>query len=80
MITRDIRKSKNLYKILGPVSSRLITELTTNQMTVFTSQDAAQILGIDTKQVKKLLYDLVKKGWLRRIEKGKFFLFRILLN
>lgn len=71
---QNIRKEKNLYKILGPVSSHLITELNRNQKTVFSLSDASQILGIVRKQIRKLLSDLVKKGWLRRIEKGKYLL------
>ena len=73
-MTQNIKKDKNLYKILGPVSSRLISELTQSKRTVFSLEEAAQILGSDSKQVKKLLHDLVKKGWLKRIERGKYFL------
>jgi len=67
---QNIKKGKNLYKILGPVSSHLITELARSQKTVFSVDEASQILRADNKRVKKLLYDLLKKGWLRRIEKG----------
>jgi predicted transcriptional regulator of viral defense system len=73
-VTQNIIKDKNLYKILGPVSSRLITELSRSKKNVFSFEEAVQILKADNKQVKKLLYDLVKRGWLRRIEKGKYFL------
>ncbi len=73
-MTQNIKKDKNLYKILGPVSSRLISELTQSKRTVFSLEESAQILGTDSKQVKKLLHDLVKKGWLKRIERGKYFL------
>lgn len=71
---QNIIKDKSLYKILGPVSSRLITELSQSKKNVFSFDKAAQILKTGNKQVKKLLHDLVKKGWLRRIEKGKYFL------
>ncbi|MDP3048172.1 MAG: type IV toxin-antitoxin system AbiEi family antitoxin, partial [Thermodesulfovibrionales bacterium] len=73
-MAQNIIKDKNLYKILGPVSSRLITELSQAKKNVFSFEEAAQILKTDNKQVKKLLHDLVKKGWLKRIEKGKYFL------
>ncbi|MEW5907910.1 MAG: type IV toxin-antitoxin system AbiEi family antitoxin, partial [Patescibacteria group bacterium] len=73
-MTYNIKKSKNLYKILGPVSSRLVTELSQSKKTVFSLSEAVQILRTDNKQAKKLLHDLVKKGWLKRIEKGKYFL------
>jgi len=71
---QNIEKDKNLYKILGPVSSRLITELSQSKKNVFSFEEAAQILKTDNKQVKKLLHDLVKRGWVKRIEKGKYFL------
>lgn len=38
-MTQNIRKSKNLYKILGPVGSRLITELSQSKKTVFSSKE-----------------------------------------
>lgn len=71
---QNIIKDKKLYKILGPVSSHLITELSQSKKNVFSFEEAAKILKTDNKQVKKLLHDLVKKGWLKRIEKGKYFL------
>lgn len=71
---QNVNKDENLYKILGPVSSHLITELNRKQKTVFSLSEASQILGIENKQIRKLLSDLVKKGWLRRIEKGKYLL------
>lgn len=71
---QDIEKNKNLYKNLGPVSSRLITELSRDKKNVFSFEEATVILKADNKQVKKLLHDLAKRGWLRRIEKGKYFL------
>jgi len=74
MIPQNIIKDKNLYEILGPVSSRLITELSQGGKSVFSLADAAQILKSGNKQIKGLLHDLVKKGWVRRIEKGKYFL------
>lgn len=71
---QNIEKDKNLYKNLGPVSSRLITELSQSRKNVFSFEEAAAILKTDNNQVKKLLHDLAKKGWLKRIEKGKYFL------
>jgi predicted transcriptional regulator of viral defense system len=74
MMPQNIKKDKILYKILGPVSSRLISELSRGRKSVFSLADAAQILKTDNKQIKGLLHDLVVKGWLKRIEKGKYFL------
>jgi len=74
MMTQSMKKDKNLYKILGPVISRLVTELSRSKKPVFSLREASQILSVDNKQVKKLLYDLINKGWLQRIEKGKYLL------
>ena len=71
---QNMIKDKNLYKTLGPVSSRLITELSRSKRTIFSLSEASQILRADSKQVKKLLHDLVRKNWLQRIEKGKYIL------
>ena len=73
-MSQNIIKDKNLYKILGPISSHLVTELNKSRQSVFSLTEAAHVLGTDNKQVRKLLHDLVKKGWLKRIEKGKYFL------
>lgn len=73
-MTQNIKTNKYLYKNLGPVSSHLITELSQSKKTVFSLSEVATILGTDNRHVKKLVYDLVKKGWLQRIEKGKYFL------
>lgn len=74
MMPQNMKKDKNLYKILGPVSSRLITTLSDSKKNVFSSVEAVRILKADSKKVKKLLHDLIEKGWIRRIEKGKYFL------
>jgi len=74
MITENIIKDKNLYKSLGPVGSKLITELNRNQKMVFSFPEAVQALGSDKSNTKKLLHDLIRKGWVRRIEKGKYYL------
>lgn len=74
MVTQNINKEKNLYKILGPVSSKLITELNQSKKSFFYLREAAQILGTDNKRIKKLIHDLIQNGWIKRIEKGKYFL------
>jgi predicted transcriptional regulator of viral defense system len=79
-MTQNIKKDKNLYKILGPVGSHLITELTQSKTPVFSLSEASKILNSDNRHVKKLLHDLVKKGWLQRIERGKYILIPLIVD
>lgn len=74
MVTQNIKKYKNLYKNIGPIGSHLVTELIKAKKVVFTIKEASEILNANNEQVKKLCYKLVQKGWLKRIEKGKYFL------
>jgi len=70
----NIEKYKNLYKSLGPKSALLIQNLSKSGMSVFTTKDALKLIDISAPNLNKILYDLVQKGWLRRIEKGKYML------
>jgi predicted transcriptional regulator of viral defense system len=73
-MAKNIKKPKILYKNLGSISSVLIQELSKAKTPVFTTSEALQILNINPRRVNKILYDLVRKGWLKRIEKGKYIL------
>jgi predicted transcriptional regulator of viral defense system len=77
MVTQNIKKDKNIqkkYKTLGPEASILITKLKQDKKTVFTVHDAAKILKIKRANLLNLLKRLADKGWLNRIEKGKYLL------
>jgi len=52
----------------------LIQQLSKTGMTVFTTKDARNLVSINPENLNKILHDLVVKGWLRRIEKGKYML------
>lgn len=73
-MSRNIEKYKNLYKSLGPKSALLIQNLSKSGMNVFTTKDALSLIDINSQNLNKILYNLVNKGWLRRIEKGKYML------
>lgn len=73
-MAQNIKRDKNLYKNLGPIGSHLMTELLRNRKFVFTISEASVILNTNNEQVKKLCHRLMKKGWLQRIEKGKYFI------
>jgi len=67
-----MKKYKNLYKTLGKKSAKLMSFLARNGQSVFSIKEAAKILETDTYKVRELLSELAKKGWLLRLEKGKF--------
>jgi predicted transcriptional regulator of viral defense system len=73
-MSRNIEKYKNIYKSLGPKSALLIQNLSKSGMNVFTTKDALNLIDINARNLNKILYNLVNKGWLRRIEKGKYML------
>lgn len=74
MVTQNIKKDKKIYKTLGPEGAKLLTDLTKNNQVVFSIEDAAIILKKQKSKVWGLLKDLTKKGWLHRIEKGKYLM------
>jgi len=74
MITQDIKKKGKIYRILGPKGGVLISTLAQSKRTVFTVKEASVILQTEPNKVWRLLLDLVKKGWLKRLEKGKYLL------
>ncbi|MBC7361471.1 MAG: hypothetical protein H5U06_04210 [Candidatus Aminicenantes bacterium] len=73
-MSRNIEKYKNIDKSLGPVSTLLIQKLSKAGMTVFTTKDALNLIDLDARNLNKIIYTLVAKGWIRRIEKGKYVL------
>jgi predicted transcriptional regulator of viral defense system len=73
-MSNNIEKYKNLYKSLGPKSALLIQSLSKNRMSVFTSKDALNLIDTNAQNLNKILYNLAKRGWLRRVERGKYML------
>jgi len=73
-MSRNIEKYKNINKSLGPLSTLLMQQLSKSGMTVFTTKDVLSLVNINAKNLNKILHDLAIKGWLRRIEKGKYML------
>lgn len=59
-------------KTLGESSSRLLSQLAVEGRRIFTFSDAARILQRKGSDVRWLLSTLVKRRWLRRLEKGKY--------
>lgn len=80
MRTKNMRKYKNLSKTLGYLSEKLISTLSQNKQNVFSIEEAAKILKLSTYQIRGLLHDLTKKGWFRRLQKGKYLLIPLGVN
>jgi predicted transcriptional regulator of viral defense system len=62
----------NLTKSLGPKSANFILSLYDQGRTIFTNDDASQILGLEDKGLQKFLSPLVKKGILNRLIPGLY--------
>ena len=61
-------------RTLGEAGSDLLTAITREGKKVFTYGEAAKAYGSDGSRLRNLLSTLVKRGWLRRIEKGKYLI------
>ncbi|MBE9477959.1 MAG: hypothetical protein IMY81_01795 [Chloroflexi bacterium] len=61
-------------RTLGDIGSNLLTELSRQGKRLFTLEDAAKIYGKSNGGLHKLLFTLVKRRWLQRIERGKYLI------
>lgn len=61
-------------RTLGKTGSELLTEMTRQQKRIFTFKDAAKAYGSSGQSLRELLSTLVKRGWLQRVEKGKYLI------
>jgi len=61
-------------RTLGDKGSSLLTELSRQGKRLFTFEDAAKVYGSSDGRLRKLMFTLVKRRWLQRIEKGKYLI------
>jgi predicted transcriptional regulator of viral defense system len=61
-----------LSRTLGEQESRLLTSLSAAGYTVFTIDDARAVLGSEATNVRRLLHQLHRKRWIRRLERGTY--------
>jgi len=61
-------------RTLGKTGSDLLTEMTRQGKRIFTFKDAAKTYGSSGQSLRELLSTLVKRGWLLRVEKGKYLI------
>jgi predicted transcriptional regulator of viral defense system len=64
----------NSVRTLGKAGSDLLTEITRKGKRIFTYGDAVKAYGSSNRRLRELLSTLVKRGWLQRIEKGKYLI------
>jgi predicted transcriptional regulator of viral defense system len=61
-------------RTMGPTEARLLNRLAANGHTIFTTDQARAVLDIDDQNINKILYQLTRKRWLLRLEKGKYLI------
>jgi predicted transcriptional regulator of viral defense system len=61
-------------KTLGSQGARLLAALSVAGKTVFTVDEAYLLLDDDRVRVRQLLYRLEKRGWVQRLERGKYLI------
>jgi predicted transcriptional regulator of viral defense system len=61
-------------RTLGDRGSNLLTELSRQGKRLFTFEDAIEVYGKGDGGLHRLLYTLVKRRWLQRVEKGKYLI------
>lgn len=65
--------SQTIRTSLPPAGVRLLTSLADEGKTVFSTADAARLLGGSAGRTHTLLTRLVAGGWLERVERGRYF-------
>jgi predicted transcriptional regulator of viral defense system len=61
-------------RTMGPTEARLLNRLAANGHTIFTTDQARAVLKISDRDINKVLYQLTRKRWLLRLEKGKYLI------
>lgn len=64
----------NNARTIGKAGSDLLTGITRQGKQIFIYADAVKVYGSDDRRLRELLSTLVKRGWLQRIEKGKYLI------
>jgi predicted transcriptional regulator of viral defense system len=67
-----MNRADALSRTLGEQESRLLTSLSAAGYTVFTIDDARAVLGSEATNVRRLLHQLHRKRWIRRLERGTY--------
>lgn len=63
-----------LRKGIGDRSAQLLTILAVRGKNIFTIQEAAHLLSGNKNNMRNMLHNLVNKGWLQRLERGRYLI------
>jgi len=74
ILTTKVIIMTKYVRTLGDIGSNLLTELSRQGKRLFTLEDAAKIYSKSNGGLHKLLFTLVKRRWLQRIERGKYLI------
>ncbi|MFQ6120402.1 MAG: hypothetical protein ACE5KE_11020 [Methanosarcinales archaeon] len=69
-----VEKYIHQLKGLSNNESELLQKLYSLDKTLFTSSDIARIINKKKESVYQITYNLKQKGWIREIEKGKYYI------
>lgn len=61
-------------RTLGPTEARLLNRLAASGHAVFATDQARAVLNSGNQDINKILYQLTRKRWLLRLEKGKYLI------
>ena len=61
-------------RTLSKRESRLLSTLSADGRTLFTVDDACAVLDLGRTAVRKVLHRLHQKGWIRRLQRGKYLI------
>lgn len=77
MITRRIGTAvtdEHPSRTLSRQESRLLSTLSADGRSVFTVDDACAVLDLGRSTIRKVLFRLHQKGWIRRLQRGKYLI------
>jgi predicted transcriptional regulator of viral defense system len=74
IVTRTVTFMARSIRTLGDVGSNLLTELLRQGKRLFALDDASQVYGNNNGALRRLLYTLIKRRWLQRLEGGTYLI------
>jgi len=61
-------------KGIGEIGTKLLSRLSESNRNIFTVEDAANVLGREKSNVRKLLHDLAKNEWVMRLSRSRYLI------
>ena len=66
------KKDVKNYKSLGKLEAALLSELVTEELSIFSAAEVCRFLGCSKNSAYRMLYSLNRKGWIRRVTGGEY--------